>query len=44
MKYKSIIHQAKKQYNLDGVDDKRLYEALEKTDGNIDEAIALLTK
>ena len=43
MKYKRKIHEARKKYNLVGVDDKILFEALSKTNGNIDEAIALLT-
>ena len=34
---------AKFQYNLEGVDDNELLEALKQTDGNVDQAIILLT-
>ena len=38
------ILKARYQYNLEGVDDKKLLEVLKKTNGNIDEAVILLTK
>ena len=44
MKYMKIIHQARKTYKLDGIDNKRLLEALEKTNGDIDKALIELTK
>jgi len=44
MKYMKIIHQARKTYKLDGIDNKRLLEALEKTSGDIDKALIELTK
>ena len=44
MKYMKTIHQARKTYKLDGIDNKRLLEALEKTNGDIDKALIELTK
>ena len=44
MKYKKMIYQARKTYNLEGVQDNQLIDALNKTNGNIDEAVILLTK
>lgn len=44
MKYMKTIHEARKTYKLDGIDDKRLLEALEKTNGDIDKALIELAK
>ena len=44
MKYLKIIHKAKKTYDLKGISDYQLSEAMQKTNGNIDEAILLLAK
>ena len=38
----SLIQLARAQYDLNGISDNKLQEALEKTKGNIDDAIALL--
>ena len=43
-KYMGIIRKARKSYNLEGIDDNQLMEALIKTNGNIDQAIISLTK
>ena len=42
--YKRIIKRARKTYNLKGINDKQLLDSLFKTNGNIDQAIILLTK
>ena len=42
--YGWMILKARFEYNLDGVDDNKLIEALKQTNGNIEEAIVLLTK
>ena len=39
-----IAHKARKQYNLQGINSKKLLEALYQTNGDIDKAIILLTK
>ena len=41
-KYKKIISNARKTYNLEGIDDNQLIDALKKTNGNIDQAFVLL--
>ena len=38
----NLIQLARASYNLDGVSDNQLQEAIEKANGNIDEAIVLL--
>ena len=42
MRYVKMIHQARKKYHLEGIDNKRLFEALKQAKGNIDEAVTLL--
>lgn len=42
MKKMKLIKKARKQYNLDGISDYQIIEALDKTNGNIDEAILQL--
>ena len=42
--YKKKIKNARKSYNLEGIDDNKLMNALFKTNGNIEEAIISLTK
>ena len=42
--YGPSILKARYQYNLDGIDNKKLFEALKQTNGNIEEALILLTK
>ena len=44
MKYNKIISKARTTYNLEGIDDNQLIDALKKTNGNIDQAVILLTK
>jgi len=38
----SLIQLARAQYDLNGIDDNQLQEAIKKTNGNIDEAVILL--
>jgi hypothetical protein len=38
----SLIQLARAQYDLNGISDNQLQEAIEKTNGNIDDAIVLL--
>ena len=38
----SLIQIARAQYNLNGINDNQLKEALEKTNGNIEEVVVLL--
>ena len=40
----SLIQLARAQYDLNGITDNQLQEALVQTNGNIDEAIVLLMK
>ena len=42
--YQRIINNARKTYNLEGINDNQLMDALFKTNGNIEQAIILLTK
>ena len=42
MHYMKLIKKAKEKYKLEGINDHQLMEALEKTNGNIDEAIIQL--
>ena len=42
MKYMREIHEARKTYKLDGISNHKLIEALEKANGNVDEAILQL--
>ena len=44
MKYAKIIHEARKRYNLEGITNEQLVEALKKTNDDMDNAIILLTK
>ena len=40
----AIVHKAKQKYNLEGIDDLKLLEALNQTNGDIDQALFLLNK
>ena len=42
MKYAKEIYEARKAYKLDGISNHKLIEALEKANGNVDEAILQL--
>ena len=44
LEYMGIIGKARKTYNLKGINDHQLMDALIKTNGNIDKAVILLTK
>ncbi len=44
MKYTKIIKKARKNYDLNGIKNAQLIEALKKTNGNIDEALIYLSK
>ena len=44
MNYKDCIHKIRQKYNLNGINDRQLLEALIKTEGNVEKAIILLLK
>ena len=44
LKNVAIVHKAKQKYNLKGIDEIKLFEALNQTNGDFDQALCLLNK